>query len=229
MVFRSAKAMRVARGVTHVVFDKIGTLTQGCLSIVSDEYCSGTQNLSATVVAALTSQSDHPVLLAVFKNLKAASVDLATVGQVTHIMGKGTAGNMTGQVVRIGNARWLGVESQPAVQSLLSQSLTISCATQEDHLVAVFGLEATLRDDASNVVAGLVERGIAVPILSGDEIGAVRKVAQTLEIAHEAFRASCTPREKQQYVKELVLDGNNTSLFCGSGVSSDPPCRDSSC
>lgn len=109
--FRSAEAMRMARNVTHVVFDKTGTLTQGFLSTVSEEYYSETQSLSTTVVAALTSQSDHPVSLAVFKHLKAAGIEPATVTDVTHIIGKGTEGTYDGQTVRIGNARRLGVEA----------------------------------------------------------------------------------------------------------------------
>lgn len=219
VVFRSAEVMRAARGVTHVVFDKTGTLTQGCLSVVSDEYCSETQNLGAAIVVALTSQSNHPVSLAVSKHLKAAGVEPATVTHVTPVVGKGIEGTYNGRIVRIGNARWLGLEDQLPVRSLLSQNLTVLCATQGDRLVAVFGLEATLREEASTVVASLVERGIAVSIISGDEIGAVQKVALKLGISHEVIRAKCTPREKQQYVKELMQADNNTVLFCGDGVN----------
>ena len=218
VIFRSAEAMRVARKVTHVVFDKTGTLTQGCLSVVRDEYME-TKCSSAAIVVALTSQSDHPVSLAVLKHLQAAGVETATVAHVKSIVGKGIEGTYNGQLVRIGNARWLGVENLSPVQTLLARDLTVLCATQEDRLVAVFGLEATLRDDASNVVTSLVERGISVSILSGDEVGAVEKVATDLGISQKAVRAKCTPREKQQFVKELMDTKNNTVLFCGDGVN----------
>lgn len=219
VIIRSGEAMRVARGVTHVVFDKTGTLTQGCLTVVSEEYSSETQSLSAAVVLALTSQSDHPVSLAVSKHLEAAGVEPATVAHVTTVVGKGIEGIWDGRVVRIGNARWLKVENLPPVRLLLSRNFTVLCVTHDDRLVALFGLEATLRDDASFVVASLVERGIAVSILSGDEIGAVKKVALKLGISHEVVRARCTPKEKQQYVKELMQAGKNTVLFCGDGVN----------
>ena len=219
VVFRSAEAMRVARRVTHVVFDKTGTLTQGCLSVVSDDYISETKSLSAAIVVALTSQSDHPVSLAVFEHLRAAGFESATVAHVKSIVGKGIEGTYNGRTVRIGNARWLGVENTSSVQTLLARDLTVLCATQDDRLVAIFGLEATLRDDANTVVARLVERGISVSIISGDEIGAVEKAARSLGIAQKAVRARCTPREKQQYVKELMDNDKNTVLFCGDGVN----------
>lgn len=219
VVFRSAEAMRVARGVTHVVFDKTGTLTQGCLSVVSDEYYTDTQSLSAAVVMALTSQSDHPVSSAVAKHLEAAGVESAPVGPVTAVVGQGIEGTLNGQTVRVGNARWLRVDNLPPVRSLLSKNLTVLCATQEDRLIAVFGLEAPLRDDASTVVASLVKRGIAVSMISGDETGAVRKVALKLGLPEEVVRARCTPREKQQYVKELMQVNMDIVLFCGDGVN----------
>ena len=219
VVFRSAEAMRVARGVTHVVFDKTGTLTQGCLSVVSDEYYSETRSLIAAVVIALTRQSDHPVSLAVFKHLKAAGFEPANVAHIKSVVGKGIEGTYHGRTVRIGSARWLKVENLSSVRSLLSSNFTVLCATQEDRLVAVFGLKATLRDDASTVVAKLVQRGISVSIISGDEVGAVRNVALTLGIPPKLVRARCTPREKQQYVKNLMDANNNTVLFCGDGVN----------
>ena len=219
VVIRSAEAMRVARRVTHVVFDKTGTLTQGASSVVSEEYFSDNQSLSAAIVVALTSQSDHPVSLAVFKHLEAADVEPATVAHVKSVVGKGIEGTYNGRAVRVGNARWLRVENLSPVRSLLSKGLTVLCATQEDRLVAVFGLEATLRDDASTVVTRLVERGISVSIISGDETGAVEKAALNLGISQESVRARCTPQEKQQYVKELMDADNNIVLFCGDGVN----------
>ena len=219
VIFRSAEAMRVAKGVTHVVFDKTGTLTQGCLSVVSEEYYSKSQSLSSALVAALTIQSDHPVSIAVSQYLQAAGAERADVADVTSIVGKGIQGTYNGQTVRIGNARWLRVGDLAPVRSLLSKDLTVLCATQGNKLIAVFGLQAPLREDASSVVTNLVERGIAVSIMSGDEVGAVHKVATKLGISHELVRARCTPREKQQHVKRLMQAANNTVLFCGDGVN----------
>ena len=219
VVFRSAETLRVARSVTHVVFDKTGTLTQGCLSVVSEEYYTENQSLSAAFVLAMTSQSDHPVSMAVSKYLTAAGVEPAVIAHVTEKVGKGIEGQYQGRTVRIGNARWLKVENLSPVRSLLSRNLTVLCATHENQLVAIFGLEATLRDDANMVVASLVQRGIALSIISGDEVGAVETVAFKLGISQDVVRAKCTPREKQQYVRELMQADGNIVLFCGDGVN----------
>lgn len=221
VVFRSAEAMRVAsRGVTHCVFDKTGTLTQSCLSVVSEEYFSETESLScAAVVVALARQSDHPISKALLQHLQ-ASVESATVADIKSVVGKGIEGTSNGQTVRLGNARWLGVEHLSPVQKLLAKNLTVLCAAQEENrLMAVFGLQATLRDEASTVITKLMSRGISVSIVSGDETGAVEQAALNLGIPLEAVRARCTPPEKQQYVKDLMDIKNSTVLFCGDGVN----------
>ena len=219
VAFRSAEVLSVARGVTHVVFDKTGTLTQGCMSVVSDEYYSEDHSSSAAFVSALTSQSDHPVSQAIYKQFEAAGVEPAVVDDITTVVGQGIEGTYNGRTVRVGNARWLKVEDQSPVQTLLSRNLTVLCATEEDRLVAVFGLEASLRDNARSVVTNLVDRGITVSIISGDEDGAVKKVALELGVSLDVVRAKCSPKDKQQYVKELMQAGSNNVLFCGDGVN----------
>ena len=219
VLIRTAEAIRVtSRGVTHVVFDKTGTLTQSCLSVVSEEYFSETKILSGAIVVALARQSDHPVSRALLQHLQAASVESATVADIRSVVGKGIEGTYNGHTVRIGNARWLGVEQRSTVKMLLTKNLTVLCATQENHLVAVFGLEASLRDEAKFVVSTLMKRGKIVSIISGDETGAVEQAALKLEISPTNVKARCTPQEKQKYVKEL-MDRNGTVLFCGDGIN----------
>ena len=219
VLIRTAEAIGVtSRGVTHVVFDKTGTLTQSCLSVVSEEYFSETETLGGAIVVALARQSDHPVSRALLQHLQAASVESATVADIRSVVGKGIEGTYNGQTVRIGNARWLGVEQLSTVQMLLAKNLTVLCATQEDRLVAVFGLEASLRDEAKFVVSTLMKRGKIVSIISGDETGAVEQAALKLGISLTDIKARCTPQEKQKYVKEL-MDRNGTVLFCGDGIN----------
>ena len=217
VILRSAEVMTMARKVDHVVFDKTGTLTNRSLSVLNEQYFSDFPGFAAGLVLSLASHSEHPVSLTVAEHLLGCDVDGIPVTDVETVVGEGVQGKSNGQNVRIGNARWLGVEESPLVRSLLSRSLTVMCAAQGDQLIAIFGLDATVRHDSAEVVAKLKERGIKVSIMSGDEMGAVQKIAKQLDIEH--FRARCTPREKQQHVKELMHSEGKTVLFCGDGVN----------
>ena len=219
VMFGSAGAISTAKDVTHVVVDKTGTLTESNLSVVSEEYYVESRSLTASLVLALASHSEHPVSSAVTRHLKVSDFEPANVTDYTTTIGKGIEATWNGRVVRIGNPRWLGVESSSLVQSILNRSLTAMCVVLEDQLVAAYGLESTLRHDASSVISRLIQRGVSLSILSGDEVGAVQQVATLLGIPHENIRARCTPLEKQQHVKALMEDKKDTVLFCGDGFN----------
>lgn len=217
VILRSAEVMTMARKVDHVVFDKTGTLTTKSLSVLNEQYFSECPGFVAGLVLSLTSYSEHPVSLTVAEHLLRRDVECIPVTGLETVIGEGVKGKFNDQTVRIGNARWLGVGECPLVQSLLSRSLTVMCAAQGDQLIAVFGLEATVRHDSAEVVGKLKERGIKVSIMSGDEMGAVQKIASELGI--EDIWARCTPKEKQQNVRELMQSEGKTVLFCGDGVN----------
>ena len=214
---RSAEVLTAARKVDHVVFDKTGTLTSSSLSVLSEKYCSDLPDLAASLVLTLASYSDHPVSLTIADYLQGRGVKPVPVTDLERVIGQGVRGTVDSQIVRIGSARWLGVENSTLVQSLYSKHLTVLCAAQGSHLVAVFGLEAAVRHDAAEVVDRLMKRGIEVSIMSGDEAGAVLKVARELGI--KKTWARCTPKEKQEHVKEMMQSGGKTVLYCGDGIN----------
>ena len=125
VIFKSAEAMRVSKDVTHVVFDKTGTLTDTRLSVMVEDYIIGFQRLTGALVLALTNQVKHPVSSAVAKHLENKGIKPATMNDLKHVIGKGVEGMWNGELVRVGNACWLGVETIPPVQSLLSRNLTV--------------------------------------------------------------------------------------------------------
>lgn len=219
VVFKSAETIEIGRKVAHVVFDKTGTLTQGRLSISAEVYPSASRENTAALVLGLTSNINHPVSFAVASHLKALGVEAAAVEDVKSVIGSGIEGKWNGVTIRAGNSRWLHVEGLPLVQSFLSRGLTVFCVSDGDELLAVFGLEDSLRPDASTVVSELRRRGIAVSIVSGDDSGAVNSVAAELGLSAAHVRSRCNPADKQQYIKDLIGRGDRVVLFCGDGTN----------
>lgn len=220
LVMRTPEVMTRARKVNHVVFDKTGTLTNNKLFVLDKHYFSKPPSFVAGLTLALTRHSEHPVSSAIAEHLKCESVEPIHVTDTEEIAGKGIRGMLNGQhVVHIGSSRWLGFEKFAAVQLLLSKNLTVSCVAQGKNLIAVFGLQATIRPDAAELVFKLKERGVKISIMSGDEVGAVHKVAAELRIPLRDTWARCTPQEKQQHVKQLMQSQDNTVLFCGDGAN----------
>ncbi|EMD38979.1 hypothetical protein CERSUDRAFT_112690 [Gelatoporia subvermispora B] len=219
LVFKAAATIESARTVSHAVFDKTGTLTQGRLEVVSSAFLGAAPKECDVrgTVAGLVATSRHPVARAIASFL--GSTDAANlIEDAKMVTGKGIEATLNGGKLRGGSPRWLQVENHPAVAPVLSSGLTAFCATYNDELLAVFGLEDTLRPEAASVVRDLRKRGISVSILSGDNAAAVNKVAVMLGISQDRVRSACLPADKQAYLKELSAAGGKV-LFCGDGTN----------
>lgn len=214
-IFKTATTIEIARKTSHVVFDKTGTLTQGQLTVAVEKYFENEQAIAAAVYA-LVSNIKHPVSLAVKKNLESKITSKQKASDVTSHTGKGVEGILNGKVVKAGNSRWLGLDDHPTVKNFLSLGYTTLCTTIDGKIVAVFGLQDSLRSDARQTVAELQRRSIEVSIVSGDDEGPVSVVARQLGIT--SIRSKCTPADKLQFVKDLTDEGKIT-IFCGDGTN----------
>lgn len=226
VIVKSSTALQTAHKATHVVFDKTGTLTDSILAVSVQTYLLESPSLIASLVLGLTKDSGHPVAAAVARHLRAMDFEPSTMIDVKDVIGKGIEGIFNGEIIRMGNSGWLGVEEHPPVQYLLSQGLTVSCVTKSDILIAIFGLTTSLRENATSTVQALHKRGIHVSIVSGDDSCAVERTAASLGIPVANIKAKCTPIEKRDYVKGLMPTdeyGNrmskSTVVFCGDGVN----------
>jgi Cu2+-exporting ATPase len=95
---------------------------------------------------------------------------------------------------------------------MLSEGLTTFCFTIDDVLVAVFGLQDTLRPDAASTIDHLRRRDINVHILSGDDEGAVKEIASQLNVPEDTVRSRCSPADKQTYIKDLLAASSTAPL-----------------
>jgi Cu2+-exporting ATPase len=231
VIFKSADSIEVAYKTSHVVLDKTGTITEGKLAVCREWYAGDDQNATKSLLLGLIGSIKHPVSAAIATHLKAQGVSPSPVSEPKTLAGKGVEGvaKESGSFLQAGNSRWLNLGSDPEVGSTLSQGYTAFCFTIAGSVAAVFGLEDAIRPDAASTVKALLERGISVHIISGDDDGAVRSVGAQLNIAETNIRSRCTPSEKQAYIQALLEDTTSPEhtakskkpvvIFCGDGTN----------
>ena len=231
VVFKSSETIEIAHKVAHVVFDKTGTLTQGKLSVTREEYSAA--ETTAPLLLGLVEGVKHPVSAAVAAHLRSKGVVPAAISSVKVLTGKGVEGvSASGQMLRAGNSRWLEAGAHEVVREILAEKSTAFCFTVDNLVVAIIGLDDTIRDDARETVEGLQSRGISVHIVSGDDDNVVRALATELRISDLNVRSRCTPADKQAYIKGLLettgpghrfRKGRKAStpvvMFCGDGTN----------
>ncbi|EKG19812.1 Cof protein [Macrophomina phaseolina MS6] len=238
VVVKTAETLEIARKTQHVVFDKTGTLTQGKLSVAKEVFPSGSIDSVMGALLGLVKGSKHPVSVAVASYLEEKGVTEVPVTDVQSLPGKGVEAFIDGAQLRAGNSRWLNVESEPDVSSLLSSGFTVFCFTVDGVLSAAYGLQDALRPEAPSLIQHLVSRDIAVSLVSGDDDGAVQAVAAQLGILRSNVRSRVSPADKQAYVQSLLdstpfpptsfitnknkQPGAPTVVFCGDGTNDSP-------
>lgn len=228
VIIKDSEVIETAYISSHVVFDKTGTLTQGRLAVESEVYINHGWDRDTTqrLLLALLSENKHPVSAAVVSRLQEHGTEAASeVQDIKVLTGKGVeASTSSGLVLRAGNSRWLDSSSSAQAESSFSQGLTTFCFTINGSLVAVFGLQDTLRTDAVTTVKELQDRGIAIHVLSGDDDAAVRVLTNRLDIPESHVRSRCTPTDKKDYIEALQQPGSPGAakpivIFCGDGTN----------
>ncbi|KAH7324303.1 copper-transporting P-type ATPase [Stachybotrys elegans] len=217
VVIKTAECTAEARKVTDVVLDKTGTLTEGTLDVLAEEYFIAPQEAIA-VTKALVSSNNHPVSAAVAKHLEQAVAKAADIGDVQAIPGCGVQATKAGSLFQAGTPSWTQNEANPAVHRLLTDSMTVLLVTRNSTPIALFGLRANLRPEANAVIAKLKSRNITIHLVSGDQVDAVKSTADSVGILPDNVRAKCTPAQKREYVASLMAE-NKFVMFCGDGTN----------
>lgn len=234
VIFKSAEAIEVMYQTSHVVFDKTGTITEGRLKVAREWYADTSRDSTKSLLLGLVGSIKHPVSTAVANHLKAQGVSASLVCDSKNILGRGVEGTAeeSGLLLQAGNSRWLNLTEDTVVQSALSQGQTTFCFTIGGSVAAIFGLKDSIRSSSASTVKNLLDRGVSVHMISGDDDGAVCSAAAQLNIPRDNIRSHCTPADKQAYIQDLlkrhdpsnhIAQGKNSKqpvvVFCGDGTN----------
>ncbi|WP_435345490.1 heavy metal translocating P-type ATPase [Haloarchaeobius sp. HRN-SO-5] len=107
---------------------------------------------------------------------------------------------------------------EDTIPELQAEGKTVVLVGTEDSLEGIVAVRDTIRDDAPRAVAALQGRGLDVVLLTGDNEGTARAVADELGIVD--VRAGLLPEDKTNAVEELKSRG--TVAMVGDGVNDAP-------
>ncbi len=228
--FRRGDALQRLRDAALVAFDKTGTLTEGrpeLTHIETVEGFSGDEVLH--LAAALERLSEHPVagaILAAAAARPGASEPASTAVErfVSHA-GFGVVGQVGGQTVMAGSDRFLeseGVDLSPLAQrasQAAGQGSTTVFVAVDGRTAALLVVADKPKPEAKHAVQTLLQNGLRVMMISGDQEAAARAVAAELGISD--VRARVSPENKAQVVRESRGQGGSV-VFVGDGINDAP-------
>ncbi|UZE12676.1 heavy metal translocating P-type ATPase [Pseudomonas sp. B21-053] len=227
ILIKDAEALERAHEVSAVVFDKTGTLTSGAPRIAHLSALDGDEAALLQMAGALQRGSEHPLAKAVLDACAERGLIVADVTDSQSLTGRGIAGTLDGRRLALGNRRLLE-ESDLSTGSLAdsaktweTEGRTLSWLIEQSPEPRVLGLFAfgdTLKPGALQAVQQLNARNISSHLLTGDNRGSAKVVAEALGI--KDVHAEVLPADKAATVAELKKTG--VVAMVGDGINDAP-------
>ncbi|SDY65790.1 heavy metal translocating P-type ATPase [Pseudomonas salomonii] len=227
ILIKDAEALERAHAVSAVVFDKTGTLTSGAPKIAHLAALDGNEDLLLQQAGALQRGSEHPLAKAVLDACSEKGLNVTDVSASQSLTGRGIAGTLDGRQLALGNRRMLeenGLSAGDLAESAKTweaEGRTLSWLIEQGAHPRVLGLFAfgdTLKPGALQAVEQLKAQHISSHLLTGDNRGSARVVAEALGI--DDVHAEVLPADKAATVAELKKTG--VVAMVGDGINDAP-------
>jgi Cu+-exporting ATPase len=227
ILIKDVEALERAHEVTAVVFDKTGTLTSGAPRIAHMAALNGDEDALLQMAGALQRGSEHPLAKAVLDVCNERGLIPDDVSNSRSLAGRGIAGTWKGRDLALGNRRLLD-ESDLSLGALAghakaweAEGRTLSWLIEVSPQRQVLGLFAfgdTLKPGAAQAVEQLTRRNISSHLLTGDNWGSAKAVADALGITD--VHAEVLPADKAATVMRLKKTG--VVAMVGDGINDAP-------
>jgi len=226
VLIRDAEALERFEKVDTIVVDKTGTLTEGRPKLTAIVTAEGvTEAELLRLAASLERSSEHPLALAIVQAAEERDIMLGQASSFDSPVGKGVVGTVEGKRLTIGGPRFMaeegiGVEALSAsAEELRRQGATVVFAAVDGRVAALFAIADPIKPTTPGAVKALLEDGVRIVMLTGDNEATAQAVASHLGITEVV--ADVLPEEKSEIVSRLRREGRIVAM-AGDGVNDAP-------
>lgn len=220
VLLKNGTVLQEIQKVQTLVFDKTGTLTEG-KPVVTDIIGDETEVLG--LAASLEEASQHPLAQAIVKRATEGGLEFHTVENFQALHGKGVSGQIAGKQVLLGNAKMLdGMDIssnyQEKLEELEKEAKTVVFLAVDNEIKGLLALQDIPKENAKLAINQLKKRGLRTVMLTGDNAGVARAIADQIGI--EEVIAGVLPEEKAHEIHQLQQSGK--VAFVGDGINDAP-------
>ena len=226
VLIKNAEALERFEKVDTLVVDKTGTLTEGkprLTSIVATEGLG--ENELLQLAASLERGSEHPLADAIVDAAAARDLTLGKAEDFDSPVGKGVTGSVDGRKLIIGSHRIMEEESVDVsalakeAERLRGEGATVIFVAIDGRVGGLFAISDPIKATTPDAMRTLMNEGIRVVMLTGDNKTTAKAVARKLGI--EDVEAEVLPDHKSEIVARLRQHGRIVAM-AGDGVNDAP-------
>ena len=226
VIIKGGEVLEDTRAVDVIVLDKTGTVTAAAMT-VSDVISPG---LSADVVdevkklaASVEARSEHPIARAI----SATVPGHLPIENFENLPGLGVRADVDGHRTQVGR-RSLFTDVSGELSALAEdgeeRGATVVFAGRDDTAELVFVVTDAVKPTSTDAVSSFHDLGMAVTLLTGDNVRTAAAVASEVGIGsrpNDAVIAEVFPDEKAATIARLQADGHRVAMV-GDGINDAP-------
>ncbi|WP_394739302.1 heavy metal translocating P-type ATPase [Natronococcus roseus] len=245
ILFRDGEAIQTMKDLDVVVLDKTGTITEGNHSVtdvvtkssrqprsdggsaVADESATEFDERDVVRLAASAERgSEHPIGQAIIDYADERDIELAEPDEFDSVPGKGITATIDGQTVSVGNTTFfeevgIPLAFEAELNALEEEGKTTVLVGVEDEVVGVVSTADTIKEESSDAIRELHDRGLETWMITGDNERTARAIADEVDIDPDRVMAGVLPEDKIDKVRELQDAGYEVAMV-GDGINDAP-------
>jgi len=224
ILVKNAKSLEIAGKLNTIVLDKTGTITSGQPKVVAVLFEENfDKNDALEALWAIESNSEHPLATAILEWLKPQSIKQKHLNNVVIEVGKGVNAKIGENTFYIGSPKYiysLSLHTSNEIKAFTNEheknGATVVLLASQNGLIGAISISDTIKENTKEAITMLVQMGIQVHMLTGDNLNAAQFIADKVGIQH--VKAGVLPNEKSEYIKSLQQKGNVVGMV-GDGIN----------
>ena len=227
VLIKNAEALEEMNKIDTLIVDKTGTLTEGKPSVEKVIAGEGfNEDNVLQKIASLNKYSEHPLAQAIVKYGKEKNISFSDVKDFEALTGKGVKGMIDGKSIASGNKK-LMEETHSIIPLSLEEQVgneqksgkTVSYISVDGKVIGYITITDKIKDTSKKAIQNLMNDGIEIIMLTGDNAGTAKAVADELHLT--GFKAEVLPEDKLKEIKRLQSEGKKVAM-AGDGINDSP-------
>ncbi len=227
VLIRNAESLERAHKIQTIIFDKTGTITEGKPGVADVLVSEGSDKGELLrLVASVEKKSEHPLGTAIVDYAEKQNIVLKhDIASFQNFAGRGVHAVVENRAIAAGNLSLMKefsintTEADFAVRKFSSEGKTSVYAAIDGRLAGVFAIADTIKESAKEAVKQLVNRGIEVVMITGDNRLVAEAIASQAGIGR--VFAEALPKDKAALVKAIQAKGKIVAMV-GDGINDAP-------
>jgi len=208
ILIKGGDTLEKLASVSHILFDKTGTITTGKFKIKEFSILEGEETEIKNIVYNLEKHSSHPIASSLLIELKQFSSEL-TLSDIKEEKGIGVSANINGDRYSIGSDRILK-ETPSSIHDLY--------ITKNEKLIATIIIKDEIKENTKTIIEKINNCEITTSLISGDKKEKCEGVSDI--IPFKDIYSEQLPKEKLEKIIQLSRTENVAMI--GDGINDAP-------